>query len=130
MTQRRLPFALLLASGFFALSDGQLALAQDSSRSWGYTTLGIPGLLEMPSAFSRPDGEFALSYSQFGNQYRGALTFQVSDRLSGTFRYAGVDGFRANGLVIENWDRSFSLHYRLLDEGRYVPAIPSSTVTG
>jgi hypothetical protein len=123
MTQRRLPFALLLASGFFELSDGQHALAQDNSRSWGYTTLGIPGLLEMPSAFSRPDGEFVLFYSQFGNQYRGALTFQVSDRLSGTFRYAGIDGLFVAGVPIENWDRSFSLHYRLLDERQYLPAI-------
>ena len=123
MTQRRLPYGLLLVSGLVALSSGPVALAQESDRSWGYTTLGFPGLVEMPSAFSRPDGEFALSYSQFGKQYRGALTFQVSDRLSTTFRYGGVDGFLADGMVVETWDRSFSLHYRLLNEGRYRPAI-------
>ena len=123
MTQRRLPVALLLATGVVALSNGQPAPAQDADLAWGYNTLGVPGLVEMPSAFSRPDAEFALSYSQFGNQYRGSMAFQVSDRLSGTFRYAGTDGFLLDGVPIENWDRSFSLHYRMLDEGTYLPAI-------
>ena len=123
MTGKRLPLGLLLASSVLALSDGQFASAQDGNVAWGYNTIGVPGLVDMPQAFSRPDGEFSLSYSQFSSIYRSALTFQVSDRLSTTFRYIGTDGFLLNGVPIENWDRSFSLHYRFLDEGTYTPAL-------
>ncbi len=124
MAKRKLPLGLVLGSGFLMLCTAPLSQAQDRTFAWGYNTLGVPGVLEMPSAFSRPDAEFVLSYSQFGSQYRSALTFQVSDRLSATFRYAGLDG-----LVIDNappeqtFDRSFSMHYRLLDEGKYAPAV-------
>ncbi len=123
MTQRRLPFGLVLASSVFSLCSSGTALAQQTDLAWGYNTIGVPGLVEMPSAFGRPDGEFALSYSQFGQQYRAAITFQVSDRLSTTFRYVGIDGFRSNGETVDTWDRSFSLQYRLLDEGTYLPAV-------
>jgi len=124
MTKRKLPLGQMLAVGFLLLCGGQPAQAQDRNFAWGYNTLGVPGLLDVPSAFSRPDAEFGLAYSQFGNQYRSSMTFQVSNRLSATFRYAGIDGLILDGAEpIETTDRSFSLHYRLLDEGTYLPAV-------
>lgn len=114
---------MIIGSALLCLTGGQRALAQDAPLAWGYNTAGTPGLVEMPSAFGRRDAEFALSYSQFGNQYRSALTFQVSDRLSATFRYVGTDGFVLSGVPVKNWDRSFSMQYRLLDEGIYLPAV-------
>lgn len=123
MTRVKPSVGLLSASVLGLLVSGPATFSQDAPVAWGYNTIGVPGLVEMPSALGRPDGEFTLSYSQFGNQYRSAMTFQVSDRLSATFRYVGIDGFIFGGVPIENWDRSFSLQYRLLNEGTYVPAV-------
>ena len=55
---------------------------------WGYNSYGAPGLIDMPAAHSRPDAELALALSHFRNQTRYGLTFQISDRLSASFRYA------------------------------------------
>ena len=87
----------------------------------GYTTYGTPGLVELPTAESAPEGELAASLSLFGGTERGTVTFQVTDRLSGSFRYARI----ANGDVLGNdrFDRSFDLRYRVLDETRWRPAV-------
>lgn len=90
---------------------GQSILAEPSV---GYTTYGIPGLVEMPSAGSRPDAELAFTSSYFGNQLRNTLTFQVTPRLTGSFRYSQIDNFRGNGNTL--FDRSFSVQYRFIDE--------------
>lgn len=80
----------------------------------GYNTYGFPGVIEMPSAKSRPDAELAFSASYFKNQTRNTLTFQITPRMSGSFRYTNIDDFRREGN--ETFDRSFSLHYRFIDE--------------
>lgn len=80
----------------------------------GYNTYGYPGLIDMPSAFSRPDAELAFTSSYFKNQTRNTITFQITPRLSGSFRYSKIDGYLSEGA--ELFDRSFSLQYRLVDE--------------
>lgn len=89
--------------------------------AWGATTYGGPGLIDMPGAFSSPDAELGFTFGQFGGQRRTALTFQISPRLSGTFRYSRIEGIAPGGGTV--YDRSFSLHYRLLDETRWRPAV-------
>lgn len=92
----------------------------------GYNTYGYPGLIDMPSAYSRPDGELSFTSSHFRNQTRNTLTFQISDRLSGSFRYALLYDVRPDpaGEVSDyRFDRSFSLHYRLIDEDHRRPAV-------
>lgn len=93
----------------------------------GFNTMGTPGLIEMPVAHSRESGELAFNAASFGGQSRIALTFQFSDRLSATFRYGILDQIQpdlSKGQIIDPYhDRSFSLHYRLLNEGRYRPAV-------
>lgn len=79
-----------------------------------YNTYGYPGLIDMPSAHSRPDAELAFTSSYFAGQTRNTLTFQIAPRLSGSFRYTNIDGFREKGS--ETFDRSFSIHYRMIDE--------------
>lgn len=95
--------------------------------AWGYNSYGIPGLIEMPGAYSRADAELAFTASRFGGQNRLSMTFQISERLSGTFRYSILNNFRtvSNSPLryADLYDRSFSVHYRLLDEGRYRPAL-------
>lgn len=92
----------------------------------GYNTYGFPGLIDMPAAHSRPDGELSFTSSHFRNQTRNTLTFQISPRLSGSFRYALLYDIRPDpaGAVSDfRFDRSFSLHYRLVDEDQRRPAV-------
>ncbi|MBL4813132.1 MAG: YjbH domain-containing protein [Rhodobacteraceae bacterium] len=91
-----------------------------------YNTYGVPGLIDMPSGRSAPDGEVALTYSHFQNTTRDTLTFQMTPRLSGSFRYSLLHDIRPDGgdtLYDYVFDRSFSLKYLLVEEGTYVPAI-------
>ena len=91
------------------------------TRSWGYNTYGVSGLLDMPVATSREDAELAFTTSYMSGIARVSLSFQISDRLSGTFRYSILDKLPVTGSRPN--DRSLSLHYRLVDEGDYMPAI-------
>lgn len=107
--------ALLLATS---------ALAQD--RAITYNLYGAPGLLEMPSALSADDGEIAGTFGYFDGHIRTSFSFQITPRLSGTFRYGGVKDYFEETEETEDgdlWDRSFDLRYRLLDEGRFTPAV-------
>ena len=84
------------------------------------TTFGTPGLIDMPSAESAPDAELTSSISYFNNNNRNTLSFQITPRLSGSFRYSSIANWRGSETL---FDRSFDLRYRLVDEGKYRPAI-------
>jgi len=102
------------------------ATAQDRILSWGYNTYGMPGMIDMPTAFGREDGELAFTVSSFARQTRNTLTFQVSPRLSASFRYALLYNVRpepTSAISDYRFDRSFSVHFRAIDEGRYRPAV-------
>ncbi|MEX1235006.1 MAG: YjbH domain-containing protein [Roseovarius sp.] len=79
----------------------------------GYNSYGYPGLIDMPVATSRPDGELAFTTSSFSGQTRNTLTFQITPRLSGSFRYSILEDYNRAGTL---YDRSFSVHYRFIDE--------------
>ncbi|NAZ38044.1 YjbH domain-containing protein [Rubellimicrobium sp. CFH 75288] len=111
-------FRPLRAASALALAVAVPAGAQDGTN---YTLYGTPGLIEMPSAISAPDGQIAGTLGWRGRELRNSFTFQVTPRLSGTFRYAGIDGYAEEGEGY--WDRSFDLRFRLTDEGPVMPAI-------
>ena len=85
---------------------------------------GSPGLLDMPSAEMMPDGQFATSYSWFGDQGRFNLSFQALPWLSASFRYNSI---KTNGAQIGGfdtyYDRGFDLRARLWREGRWRPEV-------
>lgn len=82
-----------------------------------YNSYGSPGLIDMPVATSRPDAELAVTTSTFAGQTRNTLTFQMTPRLSGSFRYSVLDDFsKVAGNLDTRYDRSLSLHYRISDE--------------
>lgn len=92
---------------------------------------GVPGVIDMPSAESLPDGTLAVTTMHFGPISRTTLGFQITPRLYGTFRYLGIRKFdllppAATDTIPAVWDtyydRSFDLRYQLTDEGRYLPA--------
>lgn len=125
MRKRHLSF---IAAGLSAFVTAAPLAAQETILSWNYNSFGIPGMIDMPTAHGREDGELGFVVSHFQNQTRTALTFQVSKRLSATFRYALINDIRvsadpASAIIPERYDRSFSLQYRLFNEARYMPAI-------
>jgi len=112
-----------------ALSVNSFAVAQDRPSLNFY---GVTGLIDMPSGESQPDGFFSIGSSYFGPIRRNTLTFQLTPRLSGSFRYMGVRDwsrlFCPPDCTGENefptyYDRSFDLRYQVLYEGRFVPAV-------
>ena len=86
---------------------------------------GVTGLIDMPSGEQQSDGTLSAVKSQFGPIGRTTLSFQITPRLSGSFRYSSVkDWFNPpeDGITTYS-DRSFDLRYQLTSEGRYIPAI-------
>ena len=117
---------LICHTAMLAMLAGQ-ATAQDNGPS--YTLFGTPGLLEMPTAESADPDDIAatIARSPTGGT-RTSFTYQITPRLSGSFRYGNFDQYGepdATGArtLFETFDRSFDLQYRLTDEGRYLPAI-------
>lgn len=88
---------------------------------------GLPGLVDMPTAFAMPDADLAGTVSSFAGQTRGTMSFQITPRLTGSFRYSGLAGFSpgagAPGTDFIFYDRSFDLHFVLLEEGGFWPAL-------
>jgi hypothetical protein len=127
MTRSFSQHSILKAVIFAVLATAAIpASAEDQSLSWGYNSYGIPGMIDMPTAYGREDGEMAFVLSHFDNQTRQTLSFQVSKRLSGSFRYAQLYNVRAapgGSIQSFRFDRSFSLQYRFMDEGHYGPAM-------
>lgn len=83
-------------------------------------TLGSPGMLDMPTAHPMRDADAAFSAAFFNDTSRHTFFFQISPRLSGVFRYSGIDNFTGNGSF---FDRSFDLRYALAAETPRRPAI-------
>ena len=121
MTARRNVFRGVAAS-VFAVAAVQMAQAEMKPT---LAFSGVTGLIDMPSGESQPDGSLSVTKSVFGPIGRTTLTFQITPRLSGSFRYTS---FRKWGDVIPsplatNLDRSFDLRYQLLQESKYLPAL-------
>lgn len=90
----------------------------------GLSFYGLPGYIDMPSAYALPDGTFAFSVNQYGDVRRGNLVFQISPRITGAFRYAYMEDFDAGGRV-SRYDRSFDLRWQVLteDQAGWRPAV-------
>lgn len=84
---------------------------------------GEAGLIDMPTADSLAEGDFATTVSYFGVTTRVTLSFQVTNRLNGIFRYSGLRGLAPDPNRDVRYDRSFDVSYRLLDENDWRPAV-------
>ena len=98
-----------------------VAVRPAQAEGYSYSTYGMPGLIDMPAARSAPDAELTGTVFNFGDTTRTTLSFQLTPRLTASFRYAALEGL--GGVRDTLYDRSFDLHYRFLDEGRYKPAM-------
>ncbi|WP_342077425.1 YjbH domain-containing protein [Yoonia sp. SS1-5] len=90
-----------------------------------YSLYGTPGLLETPTAQSAPENEVAATFAYTDTYLRSTLTFQITKRLSGSFRYSNVDLYDDPfvGSVDRDLERGFDLQYRFNNEGQYLPAM-------
>lgn len=88
-------------------------------------TLGVTGLIDMPSGEAQKDGTISFTTAHFGSVSRNTLSFQISPRLSASFRYIGVRNF--NDVVFSPfetyYDRSFDLRYQIFTEQGLRPAV-------
>ncbi len=107
---------MLLMAASVALAPAQ-AGAQDLPYLSYY---GTPGLVDMPSATALADGTLAFTITQSGPTLLNTLTFQITPRLSGSFRYAVIDKFDAPD---NRYDRSFDISYLLMRETDWRPAV-------
>ena len=119
-----IPFAtaiFCLGTGTTAQSDVSgttVVVAPDPTLNF----YGVPGLIDLPSGETLPDGQVAVGVSSFGGQTRTNFTFQFSPRISVTFRYVGIQNWNSDGFDTYR-DRSFDFRYLLIKEGRVAPAL-------
>lgn len=106
---------------FYALFMTTLAFAAHAQDAGSVNTFGMPGMVDMPIASSFEDAQVTTSISAIEGQIGATLSFQIAPRLTGAFRYSIFDDFRGAGR--DNFDRSFDLQYKLVDEGRVRPAV-------
>lgn len=118
---RNTRLALGLAAGF--LLPGAASAEMSPSLSFS----GVPGLIDMPSAEALPDGGLSVALSNLGDQTRLTLSFQISPRLSGSFRTTATRNWKQNIYPADRYDtytdRSFDLRYQLFTESTYRPAL-------
>ncbi len=113
-------FKVVMAAAALNAAIASMACAEGTPV--GYSIFGTPGLIEMPIATPASDAEIAMSLGGFEDQQRASFTFQITPRLSGTFRYARLDEYTGPG-TDDTFDRSFDLQYQLVTEGEYRPSI-------
>ena len=112
--------ALVFAFGMGAARAGELTPWGAARPSLNF--YGVTGLIDMPSAEDQPDGQISTTVSHFAGITRTTLSFQIAPRLSGSFRYVGIRDLNYEGYSTY-FDRSFDVSYRILNEGRYLPAV-------
>lgn len=111
--------------GFAALMAGvavPVGMSAENLTTGLNNTYGTPGgLIEMPTAEMAPDGQLSSTVAYFDGFTRTTLSFQITPRLSGSFRYTGTEDFSPNFSTY--YDRSFDLRFRLFDEREWLPAV-------
>ncbi|MDP5307954.1 YjbH domain-containing protein [Paracoccus spongiarum] len=111
-----LPAALVMGSvSSTAVADPMLAR--------NLSSFGLPGGIDTPTAETLADGTLGASLSWSDYARRSNVLFQALPDLSVVLRYSRVEGindFRGEGYIS---DRSLDLHYQLLDEQGWRPAV-------
>lgn len=113
-----LPRKNLLALGL-CLIPGVLQAQQEPTLSFYGTT----GMIDMPTGFAQPDAQLSFATSYFGPTLKNTLSFQITPRLSGSFRYSVIEDFDPTQATPTRYDRSFDLRYLLFEEGDLRPAV-------
>jgi len=97
---------------------------QTTTETNSYGTPG--GLIDMPTAEMAPLGQLSTTIDHYDGATKTTLSFQVTKRLSASFRYSSIYGLvpgPGRPPYSTYYDRSFDLSYRLVNEGQYMPAV-------
>lgn len=95
---------------------------------------GATGVIDMPSAEVQHDGMLSITSSHFDPISRNTLSFQITPRISASFRFLGIRDWNKTAACQPScttgvnqfktyYDRSFDLRFQVLKEGHYVPAV-------
>ena len=82
----------------------------------------MPGSIDTPTAEVFPEGQFSVSSSIFGGTIRTNLSFQVTNGVTVSFRYARIPSASGDHRGYY-WDRSFDIHYLFNEQKKSLPAI-------
>lgn len=122
---KAIPTALFGIVGFIGMSAAPTLADPLIGDTRG--TYGMTGLIDMPTAESRPDGEIGTTIYRMDGTLRTTFTFQITPRVSAAFRYSRVPGLmpikESPGEFEPLYDRSFDLHYQFLDETDWRPSV-------
>lgn len=122
---KSVPAVLLSVAGITAVSATTAIADPLLGQSRG--AYGMPGLIDMPTAESRPDGEIGTTIYRMDGTLRTTFTFQIVPRVSAAFRYSRVPGLMpvedTPGEFEPLYDRSFDLHFQFLDETDWRPSV-------
>lgn len=113
---------LTMTAAVLALGTGALVHRALAEMAPAPNLGGGPGLIDMPSGEAMPDGTFTLSATNFGPITRNTLSFQITPWMGASYRVQYIRNWNADGYSTYD-DRSFDLRFRLLEEGRYLPAL-------
>ncbi|MDK3020756.1 YjbH domain-containing protein [Pseudodonghicola flavimaris] len=83
---------------------------------------GVPGVIDMPSGQTAPDGQFTTALAHFGGQTRVTLSFQATPWMGISFRYHGIQNWNMYGFETY-YDRNFDVRFRLMQEARFRPEV-------
>jgi opacity protein-like surface antigen len=86
---------------------------------------GATGLIDMPSGEAQDDATFSFSTSVVGSVSRATLSFQITDRLSASFRFQTWRDWNTLFPAEEEKfsDKSLDIRYLLLKESTYLPSL-------
>ncbi|WP_136646056.1 YjbH domain-containing protein [Tabrizicola sp. YIM 78059] len=86
---------------------------------------GTTGLIDMPSGEAQEDARFSYSLAVAGPITRATISFQFTERLSGSFRFQTWRNWNELDPIAPEklTDKSFDIRYLLLKESRYLPAL-------
>ena len=84
---------------------------------------GVVGILDMPTARMRDDGAMTVTSAQQPTVDMYSITYQALPWVEASFRYSIFDPAERLSVNDDLRDRSFGVKARLLEEGRYRPAL-------
>lgn len=113
-----------VSTAALTLFSAGAAVPQSADIPPSFGLYGVPGLLDMPTGETAQDALISGTYARFGDTNRFTLSFQITPRLSGSFRYSALNNFPAPGNVDGTYyDRSFDLRYTILEEDARRPGV-------
>ncbi|MEL7282449.1 MAG: YjbH domain-containing protein [Pseudomonadota bacterium] len=124
-TERSFPSTELVIAALLSLAlslSPKVLSAAETGPPTSLSLYGRAGVIDTPVANDYSASTIGLTYGTFDQEHRLTGFFQVSDRLSGSFRYIANYSV-ARGAPDDHFDRSIDFAYRIVDETQYLPAV-------